>query len=107
MVCGICCRMATDDLIVYGERLMISAMIIMNGPPVNTGKPNTLLLKVTIRATPITDPGMMYGIMVMMSRVWLNRFFLLTTRYAHTTDSSTTSNSALTAILMVFQMVSE
>ena len=52
---GICCNIATEDLIVYGILLIHKAITMMIAVPVNT---NGLVLNPNTKAIPTTDPGM-------------------------------------------------
>ena len=74
---GICIKVAVADLVVYGSLLTMHATImIMMVPDIATGG---LLNDVSI-AIPITEPGMIYGSMDMVSIPLLRRFLLLTVR---------------------------
>ena len=73
----ICCKVATEERMVYGILRMTRAMIMMATVPVRT---KGLLLKLITRAIPTTEPGIMYGSMEQISIVLLIGLFLLTTR---------------------------
>ena len=70
---------AVAERLVKGIRRMASAITIMKRVPVSV---NGFLENATTRAIPITAPGMISGIMDIVSIALLNRLFLLTTRYA-------------------------
>jgi hypothetical protein len=76
---GICIKVAVADIVVYGNLLTIQATIMMiMVPEIAIGG----LLKDVSIAIPITEPGMIYGNIEIVSIPLLRKFFLLTVRYA-------------------------
>ena len=68
---GICCKIATEDRIVYGSLRMTSAMTIISIVPlINNGG----LLKPINKAIPNTVPGTIYGIIDKMSTTLVSIF---------------------------------
>ena len=76
---GICINLAVADRIVYGILLMTKFKIMTQIVPVNA---QGFGPKANTSAIPMTDPGMMYGSMLIVSRVLLISPPFLTTRKA-------------------------
>ena len=74
---GICERMATEDLMVYGILLTHMAMTIIAAVPT---RGRYLLLNASIIEIPTTAPGMTYGTIESVSIVAFRTFLRLTVR---------------------------
>ena len=91
MLIGICIRFAVAERIVYGIRRMTNEMIMMSIVPVSA---RGLLLNAMTSAMPITEPGIIYGIIEMESIKLFQRLERRTTRYAIKIESKIMTSSA-------------
>ena len=99
---GICCSVATLLRIVYGILRIHIAIIIIAAVPVKVSHPD---LKLTIRAMPTTDPGMMYGSIDTVSIALFKKLFRRTTRYAIKMANRTIMSNVVTPMYIVLKIV--
>jgi len=79
---SICNKLATEDLIVYGNLRIDKDITIIKAVPVivNSPVPAIPVLKDDKKAIPSTVPGTMYGIMLKVSIIDVIVFFFLTAK---------------------------